>query len=234
MIIIDSNHAETFMFQEILDANITVERQRLDVGDVILSFEDSDYIIERKTWNDLISSICDGRWSDQKKRMLQANDDDNKKKQYAYIIEGELTDWVDGGRSKMNQTAVWAALIKTQVRDNIHIFHTKDKLSSVQLILYLHKQFKTNGFETKLDRTITGLGVNKRKRDNLSSPESLYTAMLTIIPGMSKQKADTITASFPTVLKLTTANEQQIAELKCNDRKIGHILAKKIHETFCV
>ena len=83
-----------------------------------------------------------------------------------------------------------------------------------------------------MNQTISGTSNIKRKRDNLNSVESIYIAMLSVIPGMSKNKAETLFARFPTIKLLSEANESEIAELKCNTRKIGPILAKVIFTTF--
>jgi ERCC4-type nuclease len=224
MIIVDTNSAEDFFFQYCTDSNIPVTRQRLDVGDIVLSFEDKDYVLERKTWADLSASICDGRWSEQKSRM---GAELTKPTQYAYIVEGELVDW--NKDSKMH-LPMWGALVKTQMRDGMHVFHTKHKQASVDLVIYLHTQMEQNGFEVKHERLATS-GA-KRKRDNLSSPQSIYTAMLTVIPGMSQKKADTIVSAYSRPTMLCQASVNDIANLICNERKIGPVIAKRIHDVF--
>ena len=74
MIVVDTNAGETPLFA-ILAAKFgseAVERKRLDVGDVELHAPDSDrtIVIERKTWLDFAASLRDGRYNDQKARLL--------------------------------------------------------------------------------------------------------------------------------------------------------------------
>lgn len=126
MIKVDSNSAELFFCEYLKSCNIAYERKRLDVGDILIHNENCEFVLERKTWNDLSASICDGRWSEQQSRM-NSNEEDcgEKKKLFGYIIEGELIDW--NQISNMNPKSIWGALIKAQVRDGFYIFHTADK-----------------------------------------------------------------------------------------------------------
>ena len=77
------------LFQNQLDINkdIKIEYKNLEYGDFcIFNNEDPFIIIERKTLDDLSSSIIDGRYKEQKQKMLSLVD---RKKIY-YIIEGTI------------------------------------------------------------------------------------------------------------------------------------------------
>ena len=64
-----------------------VHRRQLDVGDVLLSAPAGQVVIERKTWPDLAKSLSDGRYAEQKARMLSGED------RVVYIVEGPLRGW---------------------------------------------------------------------------------------------------------------------------------------------
>lgn len=227
MIIVDTNPAEDFIYEGCINNGITVERKRLDVGDIMISLENGNYILERKTWSDLTASICDGRWSEQKSRMIIPEDIPT---QYSFIIEGNIPSW-SSDKSRLNPSCLWGALIKTQVRDKMNVYHTNDKDSTVLLILYLYKNLTSGGFEIKKNNAISG-SSSKRKRENLNSTESIYIAMLSIIPGMSKTKSEVITKEYPTIKSLINADKKSISLLKCGNRKIGPSLAEIIFNTF--
>ena len=53
MLIIDTNSAEDFMYDYCILNSIPVKRQRLDVGDIVIYHENTEFILERKTWSDL-------------------------------------------------------------------------------------------------------------------------------------------------------------------------------------
>ena len=74
---VDTNAGETPLFaalQARLGAEHHVVRERLDVGDVVLTAPDggATLIVERKTWPDLAKSLTDGRYAEQKARLLAA------------------------------------------------------------------------------------------------------------------------------------------------------------------
>ena len=71
---VDTNVGETPLF-DALQARLGAEqvvRERLDVGDVVLSAGGDTLLVERKTWVDLASSLTDGRYAEQKARLLAA------------------------------------------------------------------------------------------------------------------------------------------------------------------
>lgn len=231
-IIIDTNAGEHFLFEPCVHEGIIVERRLLHVGDIIISTSTIDYVIERKTWADLAASICDGRWSEQKSRMAAADNSESHMKpcKYAYIIEGPLDGWTrNGGASRMNPASMWGAILKTQIRDGMHVFHTKDKLCTIKLVLYLHKQFSTESFNMIIPMTIPGLNNVKRKRDNLTTRPALLVAMLSVIPGMSKGKATTIVELYPSLKSLAAAEVDALSQVQCGGRCLGPVLARRIH-----
>ena len=73
---VDTNAGETPLFaalQARLGAEHHVVRERLDVGDVVLTAPGdggATLIVERKTWPDLAKSLTDGRYAEQKARLL--------------------------------------------------------------------------------------------------------------------------------------------------------------------
>ena len=73
---VDTNAGETPLFTA-LQARLGAEqvvRERLDVGDVVLTAPDggATLIVERKSWPDLAKSLTDGRYAEQKARLLAA------------------------------------------------------------------------------------------------------------------------------------------------------------------
>ena len=73
---VDTNAGETPLFTA-LRARLGAEqvvRERLDVGDVVLTAPESGatLIVERKSWPDLAKSLTDGRYAEQKARLLAA------------------------------------------------------------------------------------------------------------------------------------------------------------------
>ena len=73
-IVVDTNAGETALYSALVQrfGAEQVERRRLDVGDVMLTSGASVLLVERKTWPDLAKSLSDGRYAEQKARLLSA------------------------------------------------------------------------------------------------------------------------------------------------------------------
>lgn len=119
-----------------------LEVKNLDIGDIIITHKDYKLIIERKTINDLVSSVKDGRYKEQKMRLLSYQKK-NPNTRIIYLIEGyELS-----SRLRHEQSALHGSLISMSLRDNIPIFRTKDVSNSVVLLLRLYSRMLKNAAE---------------------------------------------------------------------------------------
>ena len=71
LILIDDREKNVIPFFEKIDSDIKYKIDRLTVGDYSVLYKDKIlFIIERKTWVDLAASIKDGRYKEQKDRMM--------------------------------------------------------------------------------------------------------------------------------------------------------------------
>ena len=172
-IVVDTNAGETALFQALVrrfDAS-TVTRRKLDVGDVMLVADAGTVYVERKTWVDWAKSLSDGRYANQKARLLaaarggdggsDAADDDEGEAAPAttttattavlYLVEGALTGWsgkVAGGGggmgpvSKMTNAQLEAAVVMTAVRDGVPVLRSKDGAHSLELLVYLFDKLR--------------------------------------------------------------------------------------------
>lgn len=229
MITIDTNAGEDAVAEQIekLKADsVCVERRRLDVGDVLVTANGATVCMERKRWSDLAASICDGRLKEQKSRMLPAED-----VTYAYIIEGPLVGW-GGSQRGVSHRCMWPALVKTALRDRITVFHTLSPEDTAELCLYVFNQLNTGGLKASAAGLVISGASSKRKRDNLSDPKDVLTAMLCQIPGMSASKAKTIVELHDSVAKLASVDEKELSDIVCGGRKIGPKLSKSIKAVF--
>ena len=96
-----------------LNGAIQFEVQDLPLGDVMCTYEDgSTWIAERKTQYDLASSIKNGRWGEQTKRLY-----DSICKIF-YIIEGDLRD------TTMPYNALVSATLNGEMRTNTHVIRS--------------------------------------------------------------------------------------------------------------
>ena len=118
------------------------EKKNLDIGDIIIEYLDtkknlsSQFIIERKTISDMISSIKDGRYKEQKSRINAYVREQNIKDtvcNFFYILEGYENQYRKEGDEKM----LFGSWISLQFRDNINCIRLMDLDETLSFIFRL-------------------------------------------------------------------------------------------------
>ena len=188
-------------------------------------------IIERKTVNDLMASIKDGRHREQKMRLLKKQEDGIH---IYYLIEGNLA-------YHKSKDTLYSSILNTMMRDNIKMIFTRNieetitylvkfsgKLDYCKKVCSEENKSKTNYLET----------IKSCKKDNLTKI-ICYQAMLKQIPGVSTSCAESISSIYPTMNDLLTKykeldNEDDkkflLANIMIKKRKFGKKLSEKIYE----
>ena len=127
-LVIDNREGKIINLIKHLTTDYTVEQ--LSIGDFLIKMGDSTtntIVVERKSVNDLYQSINDGRYKEQKARLL-AN---YPLSQVIYLIEGDLSDLYSSAHRK----AVSGSIFNMQFRDKIRVVRTKDLNDTCDFIL---------------------------------------------------------------------------------------------------
>ena len=185
-------------------------------------------IFERKTMNDLLSSINDGRYKEQKMRLLSNHNNIN------YLIEG--TDIISSNNINKQQllTSVYYHSI---YRDNIKIFFNKNLNDTITFLLLLSTKIIDNpdNFKTSQNSIsnnyIDTCKIKSKKIDNIDK-ETCYLLQLSQIPGISKEIAKNIKDKYPsmTILLNTLNNSPNPNKILEDIPNIGQKKANKIIE----
>lgn len=220
----------------------------LAVGDFII-LEDIDdnntiqVIIERKSIQDLCSSITDGRFREQKQRLIESINDTSK---ICYLIEGTNKD-----SFSLSYNIINGSLLNLIFKHKYKLIQTSNILDTYNTIILLYKKFKNNDFETN-GNVSTGTKLIKRS-EKVKNNKLLN--QLCLIPGVSSRIAETIMTSSSSISSISSLiqiyndlNEQPDGLFKCEayfadipisgssnqrSRKIGPSISKKIYEYFC-
>ena len=206
--------------------SVVYERANLDVGDFQISHDGVAVIIaERKTWSDLVSSLSNGRMRDQTARSVDKCRDSGARP--VLIIESEnVYDW-SGKSGSMHNKFMDCCLTKYamegfSVLRTRNTVHTKDTLS---WLLERCKSGKLPTFEPSLSFQASAAGEKKYRRKDYSKP---WEAMLTAIPGISKNKAKSISAKYGSLRALLDGVETRKS---INVEGIGKKMEMKIRDT---
>jgi len=121
---------------------IPYEIKNLQIGDIIITpskFTDKSLIIERKCMTDMISSIKDGRYKEQKIR-LQAEVVSNPNALFCYLLEG-LTDDL---RLPNDKILLYGSIISSIFRDKIPLIRTLSLIETLDIIIRLYERMNKN------------------------------------------------------------------------------------------
>jgi crossover junction endonuclease MUS81 len=216
---------------DIYKDKIEINVQQLDIGDIHIYFSYNDnnylYIYERKTSNDLIASIKDGRYKEQKLRLKASN-----ATSINYIIEG---DSITSIKNKNNQKILTSAYLHTFYRDKINVFFTNNIEDTITFLLLLSTKIidkPENFININNDNTsnyIDNCKIKTEKNKNIDK-YNCYLLQLSQIPSISKEIAKNISNIYPSLYSLLQAlnNTEDNIGLLMKIDKIGKTKATTI------
>lgn len=227
-IVVDKNANEDGLFDALHTQGLSPVRGELNIGDVCIRSPSRTIYIERKTWDDLRSSISDGRKSEQQLRAMGSMAE-NEHFMYM-IVSPKLPEW-DGkpARGIPNRNA-FASLLKTQLRDGVSVHWARSTLDMGRTIDYLYRQMRDNKLLMSTHTRHVEAYVQQRKRK--AGEENPMAQMLASVSGSSMNKAEAITALYPTMSALVGASKDDIANIRVGKQKIGPTFALKLIHIF--
>lgn len=177
-LIIDNRERDLIKWLE--EKEIKFSKENLDLGDIIFKKNDKIIIlIERKTLSDLSSSIKDGRYKEQKIRILNSLSPSIRK---IYLIEG-----TDMKCFKLPHNTFNSILIHTMIRDNIHVKRTSNLNESGSFIIDINNRIDKIKFNEKIEDYSQLCRPNKKS--NITDKVCCLN-MLQQIPGVSSKLAN--------------------------------------------
>ena len=201
-IIIDSRETELI---RILSKSITVKT--LDIGDIQFRHNDKDVLLlERKTVADLAASIKDGRYHEQKARLMASMKEPDAQ-MIGYLIEGNILS--TAGIAGIAENTLLSAIVNTFVRDGIVVFRTFSVRETAKFLLKMAEKIaqfglEKNGKPPEPSETDYLNTISKVKKANMTA-RMCYMSQLCQIPGVSAIVAQRISMEYPTMGKLMSA-----------------------------
>ena len=143
MITIDTReHKLIELIKNTSSFTIPYEIKNLQLGDIIITpskYPDKSLIIERKCMTDMIASIKDGRYKEQKIR-LQAEIVNNSNTLFCYLLEGMTNDL----RLPNDKIVLYGSIISSMFRDKIPLIRTLSLLETLDMIIRLYERMNKN------------------------------------------------------------------------------------------
>jgi len=196
---------------ECVAGNHTLEIVRLDLGDIIIcdNLGNEKLIIERKTVNDLVSSIKDGRYAEQSFRL---NGCDMHNHNIIYLIEGNINRPQD---KRFNKKTLLSSFITISYFKGFSLMKTVSIQETAELIVQyankIEKETSKRGYydkdaDDKLPPDYSSV-VKRAKKANITE-NNIGAIMLSQIPGISSAAAAKIIEKFNTIKNLIECVEK--------------------------
>ena len=237
--------------------SIKVLSETLPIGDIIINDESEDkIIIERKSVNDLLSSIKDGRYEEQSYRL---NGNNHHNHNIVYLIEGDVNK-VNRFKpdNQMEKLTLYSAMFSLNYYKGFSVFRSFSLDETANIICnmaykmgkdlnkkpyYLNKlqvevpinesgdiaQVTTSDDSELTEKDYVGV-VKKVKKDNIT-PDNIGEIMLCQIPGISSVTALAIMEKYqniPNLIKELELNNDSMKDLSYTNVK-GQV--RKINKT---
>jgi ERCC4-type nuclease len=217
---------------DVLGTAYTIEP--LHVGDFAIKDDDAFIAVwERKSCADLAASINDGRYAEQKGRLLAL-----ECRWKGYLLEGYYPEAgirfpTKGGKtSVVPRSTVDSVKLGLMLRDGFSLYeladckHTAIFLTKMMAKLPEYLQGGScNTYEESLIKSISTV-----RKENMT-PEVCYIAQLCQIPGVSHGIAQAIHTVYPNMQTLLNLDITHLTEIPVSSsRRLGKVLAQRIYD----
>jgi ERCC4-type nuclease len=230
MFILDTRESELI---KILDAAIEVKQ--LPVADVWIGVDPDTktslpegIIAERKSIADLEASILDGRYREQRGRILSYCQENNTRP--LYILEGSLT----SGSGRLAVTALIKFINRLVLHYQIAVIRTTSVQETAEVIKALDQQWNETdpqkSIKKKIDSVKVTDGLHIQKKVNASDHKQFAISCLAQCPGVSIKMAEALLDTFGTLKGVIEAPIKNIEAVKVGARKIGPVVSKRLSE----
>ena len=227
--------------------NLIIETTNLDLGDYIIYDEINSkniIIFERKSLNDLESSIKDGRYKEQSFRL---NNLETENHNIIYLIEGNI---INHRNTKFRKN-MYSALVSLNFYKGFSIFNSASNVETCDIILsFINKILKEkniNGYYTSdrieknnnIDNSIDNSNNSNSNNSNIDSEyvkviksskksnitkDNILCIMLMQIPNISKTIGEALVDKYDNLDNLLyniKNNTEDLYTIKINSRKIS-------------
>lgn len=181
----DFHEKNSLVISELISKGLNVEIKQLKVGDYLIN----DIIIERKTYNDFVSSIID-------KRLVHQLEEIKQYPNFLLIIEGEEN--LD--ERKMNKNAVHGFILSVLLKSKVPILFTKDYEETANYLFLLAKKQERSNFSLRAVKRI----MNKKEQ---------LKYILEGFPGIGPVTAKKLFKKFKSIKNIVNASEEELKEI---------------------
>ena len=177
--------------------------QQLEIGDIMITHEDTPItVFERKTLDDLASSIRDGRYEEQSARLKTLP---IHPRNIFYIIEGNMDDYTPSKYTKhiITKDTLYSAMFSIQYYKGFSLIRTQTPEETAHTIEIIRQKLtREHGKRTPAENTSEPvLTIKKKKQENIT-PENIDILLLSQIPSISATIAAALVEKYTTIFNV--------------------------------
>jgi ERCC4-type nuclease len=231
MFLLDTRESELI---KIFEGTDDVVIKNLDVGDIWIGLnaegkiEEDGLIIERKSIADFEASILDGRYREQRGRILSYCQEN--KTRPLYILEGQLS----STSGRLEKSAIIKFINRLVLHYQIAILRTSSVQETAEVIRGLIQQWNEldpqKSIKRKTDTIKVTDGLHIQKKANASDHRQFAISCLAQCPGVSVKIAEALIDNFGSLKGVIEAPVKDIEVVKVGARKVGPVVSKRLSE----
>ena len=185
-------------------------------------------IIERKSIRDLEASILDGRYREQRGRILSYCQEN--KTHPIYILEGALS----SNTGRLEKSALIKFINRLILHYQISVIHSESTKETAEVIIALVQQLQEQdpqkSIRPKTDTVKVTDGIHIQKKANASDHRQFAISCLTQCPGVSVKIAEALVDNFKSLKGVIEAPVKDIEAVKVGNRRVGPVVSKRLSD----
>lgn len=209
MSIIHLDNRERALIAHFEAINVKAQIESLELGDIQIRSGDILFVFERKTMADLAASIKDGRYREQKARLLS----NVLPHHITYLIEDATTVRQSHSGHGITDAVYRGMFLNTMYRDGIHVVFTSSVADTAQWVIDLAQRIEKDGGKWMNGSAINGINGSsyidclKAKRRKIENIDTMVCFQLQLcqIPGISTTIAKSLSERFKNMREFLNA-----------------------------
>jgi DNA excision repair protein ERCC-4 len=206
-VLVIADYREKEVIENLKDLGVSVNELSLDIGDFVCSSD--GVVVERKTHNDFVSSIADGRIFEQLSYLKENYE------RPVIIVEGM-------SNREISQNALRGTIASLITKFNASFINTKNPSDTAHMIYWLAKKEQEN-----VNHTL-GFKQGKKPKDM----KKLQEFVLSSVPGISNILASRILEKFGNIENAINASELELSKVKGMGKKLSRKVKKLLTEEY--
>ncbi len=206
-VVVIADYREKEVIENLKNLGADVNGMSLKIGDFVCSSD--GIVIERKTHNDFVSSIIDGRIFEQLKHLKENYE------RPVIIVEGS-------SNREINDNVLKATIASLVIKFNASFINTKNTLDTAKTIYWLAKK--------EQEDTNKALGFKQGKKPK--EMRHLQEFILSGMPGISNILARRLLENFGSIEHVINASEVELSSVKGVGKKLANKMKKLLTNNY--